>query len=63
MNEALLFKLADVLLNAVAIGLEADALRSKVKELELAGKNAGEVADAIRAMRDEALAKARAVTG
>jgi hypothetical protein len=61
MNEAMLFRLADALLTAVAVGLEADMLRTKVKELEAAGKNAGEIADAIKAMRDQAIGNAQAV--
>lgn len=59
MSEVALFRLADAILNAVAIGLEADMLRTKVKEMEADGKNADQIADAIKDMRDQAILKAQ----
>ena len=55
MNELVLWKLAELVLNAVEIGLERSAVIDKVKVLEGEGKSPAEIADAIRQMRDEAL--------
>jgi len=57
MNEVVLWRLVDMALNAVAVGLERQAVIERVKALETEGKSPDEIADAIRAMRDEALAK------
>jgi hypothetical protein len=59
MTEQGLFMLADALINAVLIGLEADMLKTKVKEMEAAGKSAAEIAGAIKAMRDLAILQAQ----
>jgi hypothetical protein len=59
MSEALLMKLADMALNLIAVGLERDMIVSKVKEMEANGATADDVVDALRAMRDEAIAKAQ----
>lgn len=60
MNEALLFKLVDMALNVVAVGLERDMIVSTIKDMEANGATADQVVEAIRAMRDEAIAKAQA---
>jgi hypothetical protein len=59
MNEAVLFKLVDLALNAVAIGLERDLIVSKVKEMEANGSTPQQVADALKDMRDQAILKAQ----
>ena len=56
MNAAV-WKLVDLALNAVAVGLERQAVIDRLKVLEEAGKTPDELADALKAMRDEALAK------
>lgn len=57
MNELVMWKLADMLLNAVAVGLERQAVLDKVKAMELEGKSADQITEAIKGMRDEALKK------
>jgi fatty acid-binding protein DegV len=59
MNEAVLFKLVDLALNAVAIGLERDLIVSKVKEMEANGSTPQQVADALKDMRDQAILRAQ----
>ena len=59
MNEAALFKLVDLALNLVAIGLERDAILSKVKEMEASGASPSQVAEALKDMRDQAILKAQ----
>lgn len=61
MNEAVLFRLLDLALNAVAFGLEADAIRTKLKEMQANGATADQVADALVSMRDQAIADAQKV--
>jgi hypothetical protein len=56
-QEVVIWKLVDMALNAVAVGLERQAVIERVKVLETEGKSPDEIADAIKAMRDEALAK------
>jgi hypothetical protein len=64
MSEAMLFKLLDLALNAVALGLEADAIRTKMKEMQANGATADQVAEALVKMRDEAITNAqKAVDG
>lgn len=57
MNELVMWKLADMLLNAVQVGLERQAVLDKVKAMEVEGKSADQITDAIKGMRDEALKK------
>lgn len=59
MNEAVLFKLVDLALNAVAIGLERDAIVSRVKEMESQGASPDQIANALKDMRDQAILKAQ----
>jgi hypothetical protein len=58
MTEAMLFKLLDMAFNAVSVGLERQVVLDKVRELELAGRSADEIAESLKRMRDEAIAKA-----
>lgn len=60
MNEKVLFKLVDVALNLVAVGLEREMILGRVKELEASGASPEAVVEALKAMRDEAIAKAQA---
>lgn len=59
MNEAIIFKLVDTALNLVAIGLERDAIVSKVKEMEESGASPEQVSQALKEMRDLAILKAQ----
>lgn len=61
MSEALMFKLVDMALNVVFVGLERDLIVSTIKDMEAAGASPDDVVDAIRAMRDKAIADAQAV--
>ena len=64
MSEAMLFKLLDLALNAVDLGMRADAIRTKMKEMQANGATADQVAEALVKMRDEAIADAqKAVDG
>ena len=57
MNEAVLWKLADLAITAFQAGLERQVVVDRIKELEAQGKTPDELADALRSMRDEAIAK------
>lgn len=57
MTEAALFKLADVVLTLVSLGIEADAIRAKVQELENSGKTVDEVIAELHQWRLEEEAK------
>lgn len=57
MTEAALFKLADVVLTLVSMGIEAEAIRARVQDLESQGKSAQEVTESLHAWRLEEEAK------
>jgi hypothetical protein len=57
MNEAVLWKLADLAITAFQVGLERQVVVGKIKELEEHGKTPDELAAALKAMRDEAIDK------
>jgi anthranilate phosphoribosyltransferase len=59
MNEIALLKLLDIALTAAAVGLEREAILAKVTELQAKGATPEELVEAIRQMRDEAIAKAQ----
>lgn len=55
MNELVMWKLADMILNAVAVGLERQSILDKVKEMEVQGKTPDQIAEGIKQMRDDAI--------
>jgi hypothetical protein len=57
-----IFKVVDIALNLVAVGLERAAVIDAVRAQEEAGKTPDEIADFLKSMRDEALAKAEQAT-
>ena len=63
MNEIVVAKLLDLAFDALAVGLERDAIVSQVKEMEAKGATPKEVAEALKGMRDKAIADAQAAIG
>lgn len=63
MNKAALLKLLDMGLLALSVGLERQAILDRVKAMQAQGSSAEQIADALKGMRDEAIAKARAAIG
>lgn len=59
MKEEALFKLVDMALSLVQIGLEREVVLTRIQELEKAGRTAEEITEAIKVMRDEAIARAQ----
>jgi len=57
MTEIVLWKLVDMALTAFQVGLERQAVVDKVKTMEAEGKTPEQMAEALKAMRDEALKK------
>jgi len=63
MNEAALFKLLDLGLTALSVGVEREAILAKVTELQAQGATPEQIADALVAMRDAAIAQAEKSIG
>ena len=57
-NPVVIYKLIDLALDALAIGLERSVIIDGVRAQEAAGKTPDEIADYLKNLRDEALAKA-----
>lgn len=60
MSEAALLKLLDLGLTALSIGIERQAILDRVAGLQKEGATPEQIAESLRAMRDEAIAKLEA---
>ncbi len=60
MSEIIIAKLIDLAFNALSVGLERDAIISKVKAMEDAGAKPDEIAAALVKMRDDAITATQA---
>ena len=51
--------IAELILNLVDLGMRREAIRAKMKEAELAGKNISQITEMLRAMESQAIAEAQ----
>ncbi len=60
MNDAQLVKILDFGLTALSVGLERQAILDRVAAMQREGASPEKIVEALRQMRDEAIAKAEA---
>ena len=53
------YVIAELILNLVDLGMRREAIRAKMKEAELAGKDASQITEMLRAMESQAIAEAQ----